>query len=415
MRSAEVQRNTLETRIRVKVDLDGSGKSQLATGVGFFDHMLDQIARHGMLDLEVEAQGDLHIDAHHTVEDVGITLGQALAKALGDKKGMRRYGHAYVPLDEALSRVVVDLSGRPGLFFNVDFVRGTIGEFDVDLVREFFQGLVNHAQITRTSTTCAATTPTIRPRPCSRPSAARCAWRSMPTRARPVSSPRPRAVSDSCAMTTVAVVDYGMGNLRSVAKAIEHVAPQASVLVTADPAQVAAADRVVVPGQGAMPDCMRELDGARPAPGGDRRGGEQAFPRHLHRPADAVRAQRGGRRARPRRASPGGCASFPHEAMVGADGSRLKVPHMGWNEVEQHGDTGPHAMWNGIANGSRFYFVHSYYVEPAQPDVIAGSTVYGIPFTSAVARDNIFAVQFHPEKSAESGLRLLGNFMSWNP
>ena len=148
MRSAEVQRNTLETRIRVKVDLDGSGKSKLATGVGFFDHMLDQIARHGMLDLEVEAQGDLHIDAHHTVEDVGITFGQALAKAWGDKKGLVRYGHSYVPLDEALSRVVIDLSGRPGLTFNVDFVRGSIGEFDVDLVREFFQGLVNHANAT---------------------------------------------------------------------------------------------------------------------------------------------------------------------------------------------------------------------------------------------------------------------------
>jgi imidazoleglycerol-phosphate dehydratase len=148
MRSAEVQRNTLETRIRVKLDLDGSGKSRLATGVGFFDHMLDQIARHGMLDLEVEAQGDLHIDAHHTVEDVGITIGQALARAVGDKKGVRRYGHAYVPLDEALSRVVVDLSGRPGLVFEVPFVRGTVGEFDVDLVREFFQGLVNHAAIT---------------------------------------------------------------------------------------------------------------------------------------------------------------------------------------------------------------------------------------------------------------------------
>ena len=148
MRSAEVQRNTLETRIRVKVDLDGSGKSKLATGVGFFDHMLDQIARHGMLDLEVEAQGDLHIDAHHTVEDVGITLGQAVRQALGDKRGLARYGHAYVPLDEALSRVVIDLSGRPGLEFHVPFTRAMIGAFDVDLVHEFFQGFVNHAQVT---------------------------------------------------------------------------------------------------------------------------------------------------------------------------------------------------------------------------------------------------------------------------
>ena len=148
MRQADISRNTLETRIRVALDLDGTGVARLATGVGFFDHMLDQVARHGMIDLTVEATGDLHIDAHHTIEDVGITLGQALAKALGDKKGLRRYGHAYVPLDEALSRAVVDLSGRPGLVFNVPFTRATVGEFDVDLVREFFQGLVNHAGIT---------------------------------------------------------------------------------------------------------------------------------------------------------------------------------------------------------------------------------------------------------------------------
>ena len=146
--TAEIRRDTNETKIRVRVDLDGTGRSKLATGIGFFDHMLDQVARHGMLDLEVTAKGDLHIDAHHTVEDVGITLGQALVKAIGDKKGIRRYGHAYVPLDEALSRVVVDFSGRPGLFFNVDFSRAMIGQFDVDLTQEFFQGLVNHAQIT---------------------------------------------------------------------------------------------------------------------------------------------------------------------------------------------------------------------------------------------------------------------------
>jgi imidazoleglycerol-phosphate dehydratase len=148
MRQAEVSRNTLETRIIVRLNLDGSGCGSFATGVPFLDHMLDQISRHGLIDLDIQATGDLHIDAHHTVEDIGITLGQALAQALGDKKGLRRYGHAYVPLDEALSRVVVDLSGRPGLEFHVDFRRAMIGTFDVDLVHEFFQGLVNHALLT---------------------------------------------------------------------------------------------------------------------------------------------------------------------------------------------------------------------------------------------------------------------------
>ena len=148
MRTADITRNTLETQVRVRLDLDGSGVGRLATGVPFLDHMLDQIVRHGLIDLEVEATGDLHIDAHHTVEDIGITLGQALAAAVGDRKGIRRYGHAYVPLDEALSRAVIDFSGRPGLQFHVDFTRAMIGAFDVDLVHEFFQGLVNHALIT---------------------------------------------------------------------------------------------------------------------------------------------------------------------------------------------------------------------------------------------------------------------------
>ncbi|TAK85960.1 MAG: imidazoleglycerol-phosphate dehydratase HisB [Betaproteobacteria bacterium] len=148
MRTAEITRNTKETQIRVKLNLDGKGGARLSTGLPFLEHMLDQVARHGMLDLEIEAKGDLHIDAHHTVEDIGITLGQAFAKAIGDKAGVRRFGHAYVPLDEALSRVVIDFSGRPGLVYDVAFSRSLIGEFDVDLVHEFFQGFVNHAQVT---------------------------------------------------------------------------------------------------------------------------------------------------------------------------------------------------------------------------------------------------------------------------
>jgi imidazoleglycerol-phosphate dehydratase len=147
-RSAEIERKTLETQIKVRLNLDGGGRSSLAIGVPFFEHMLEQVARHGLLDLEIEAKGDLHVDAHHTLEDLGIVLGQAMAQAAGDKKGIRRYGHAYVPLDEALSRVVIDLSGRPGLEFHVEFPRARIGDFETELVHEFFQGLANHAGIT---------------------------------------------------------------------------------------------------------------------------------------------------------------------------------------------------------------------------------------------------------------------------
>ena len=147
-RTAEVTRNTAETRVRVKVNLDGTGQSHLSTGIGFFDHMLDQIARHGLIDLDIESDGDLHVDGHHTVEDVGITLGQAFHQAMGDRMGIRRYGHAYVPLDEALSRVVVDFSGRPGLMMDVPFKSGMIGSLDTQLVHEFFQGFVNHALVT---------------------------------------------------------------------------------------------------------------------------------------------------------------------------------------------------------------------------------------------------------------------------
>jgi imidazoleglycerol-phosphate dehydratase len=148
MRTANVSRSTKETQISTAINLDGSGESRLNTGIGFLDHMLEQVARHGLVDLDISANGDLHIDAHHTVEDVGITLGQAFAQAIGDKKGIRRYGHAYVPLDEALSRVVIDLSGRPGLVFEVSFKRARVGEFEVDLIHEFFQGFANHALVT---------------------------------------------------------------------------------------------------------------------------------------------------------------------------------------------------------------------------------------------------------------------------
>ena len=212
-------------------------------------------------------------------------------------------------------------------------------------------------------------------------------------------------------MSKVVVVDYGMGNLRSVAKAIEHVAPEADVRVSSDAAEIAAADRVVVPGKGAMPDCMRELSV---------RGLREAVVRAAaEKPFLGIcvglqmlfgHAEEGN--VMGLEILLGRVPHFPAAAMMAADGTRLKVPHMGWNQVQQ---AEPHALWDGIEDGARFYFVHSYYVEPQTPEVIAGSTHYGIPFTSAIARANIFAVQFHPEKSAQAGLRLLGNFMRWNP
>ncbi|MCV2218308.1 imidazole glycerol phosphate synthase subunit HisH [Thauera sp. Sel9] len=212
-------------------------------------------------------------------------------------------------------------------------------------------------------------------------------------------------------MTTVAIIDYGMGNLRSVAKAIEHVAPGHEVFVTSDPARVAAAERVVFPGQGAMPDCMRELDGrglrqavldaAASKPFlGICIGQQMLFEHSAEGDVPGLGILRGE------------VMRFPESAMLAADGSRLKVPHMGWNEVWQRG---PHPMWDGIPDGERFYFVHSYFVVPAEEALTAADTDYGVRFTSAVARDNIFAAQFHPEKSAAAGLRLLANFIRWQP
>ncbi|MBT9460057.1 MAG: imidazole glycerol phosphate synthase subunit HisH [Rugosibacter sp.] len=211
--------------------------------------------------------------------------------------------------------------------------------------------------------------------------------------------------------TVVAVVDYGMGNLRSVAKAIEHVAPHVIVQVTSNAADIAAADRVVVPGQGAMPDCMRELAARNLREAVIRAAAEKPFLgicvglQMLFGRAEEGNVMGLG-------ILPGYVPRFPASAMVASDGARLKVPHMGWNQVKQ---SFAHPMWQGIEDDARFYFVHSYYVEPEDPTLTAGVTNYGIAFTSAIARDNIFAVQFHPEKSAQAGLRLLENFIQWQP
>ena len=181
VRQASIHRDTTETQIKLSINLDGNGTSHFDTGLPFFDHMLTQIARHGMIDIHVEASGDLEVDAHHMVEDIGIVLGQALNEAVGDKSGLTRYGHAYVPLDEALSRAVIDLSGRPGLHYRVDYTRARVGEFDVDLLREFFQGLVNHSMMTLHLTTCSVATPITRQKRCLKHLGAPCGWRLLRT------------------------------------------------------------------------------------------------------------------------------------------------------------------------------------------------------------------------------------------
>src|SRR6266581_4400416 len=323
-RAAKADRKTTETQIALSVNLDGSGKATLATGVPFLDHMLDQVARHAMLDLDIQAKGDLQIDAHHTVEDVGITLGQAVARAVGDKKGIRRYGHAYVPLDEALSRVVIDFSGRPGLEYHVQFKRALIGEFDVDLVHEFFQGFANHAQVTLHIDNLRGDNAHHQ---------CETMFKAFARALRMALEPDPRAAG---------TIPSTKGTLYSVSKAVEHVAPHASVEVTSDPAHVAGADRVVFPGQGAMPDCMREMDarGLRPA----------VLAAARSRPFLGIciglqmlfeRSDEGG--VAGLALLPGAVRSFPAEAMVDPEGRKLKVPHIGWNRVKQ---TAPPVVWH---------------------------------------------------------------------
>ena len=437
MRTAEITRNTNETRIRVAVNLDGTGKQTIDTGVPFLDHMLDQIARHGLIDLDIKAEGDLHIDAHHTVEDVGITLGMAIAKAVGNKAGLRRYGHAYVPLDEALSRVVVDFSGRPpGISHPLHprphrrLRRGP----DARILPGPGQPRPDHAAHRQPARRQCP--PPVRnglqglwPRP---------AWPSRSTRAWATSCRPPRACCNvhdlphrirQTELTTIAIVDYGMGNFHSVARALRYAAPTPTSASATSP--------------------MRST---RPTGSCSRPG------RHgrLHAHAERIRPARGGRAprapsrcwacawanrccstaARRRHALPGdlpgrgaslrrpryapvvtgegeACASDAGQAGAAPTGAELlKVPHMGWNKVRQ---TRSHPVWAGIPDETHFYFVHSYYADPADPGLTVGETDYGVSFTCAVAAANIFAVQFHPEKSAEHGLRLYRNFVDWQP
>ena len=387
MRTAAISRKTKETQIEVRLNLDGTGRCAVHTGIGFFDHMLEQIARHGLMDLDVKVEGDLYVDGHHTVEDAGIVLGQALKEALGEKKGIVRYGQACIPLDESLSRVVLDLSGRPGLYFDCDFTAPMIGALDSQLVREFFQAVSNHAGMTLHIDNLKGE-----------------------NAHHQAESIRGRDSEHEGRTMKIAIVDYGTGNLRSVGQAVRAVADGADVSVTQSAAEIDAADRVIFPGQGAMGDCMRCLGES---------GLKDAVLRALaNKPVLAVCI---GMQMLFERSDENDCAGlglmagkvirFPQAALVRANGERLKVPQMGWNTVTQRM---AHPLWDGIADKSWFYFVHSYFVAPEDDSLAAGTSSYGLPFVCAVARDNIFATQFHPEKSAASGLKLFSNFVHWD-
>jgi glutamine amidotransferase len=349
---------------------------------------------------------------------------------------VRRYGHAYVPLDEALSRVVIDFSGRPGLVMHVPFKSGMIGAFDSQLAFEFFQGFVNHAAVTlhidnlrgenahhQCETVFKAFARALRaaleldPRSAGTiPSTKGSLHRFSGPKAR---SQRRKVIVcyEQCYAKKVAVVDYGMGNLRSVAQAVIHAATDTGVdvVITASPQQVLDADRVVLPGQGAMPDCMRELresgllasvlDAAAKKPLFGVCVGMQMLLEHSAEgdtPGLGLIA--------------GDVRKFDLAGRMQPDGSRYKVPQMGWNQVFQSAHQGTvHPVWRGVPDASWFYFVHSFYAHPSETRHTAGEADYGGRFAAAIARDNIFATQFHPEKSAAQGLALYRNFLHWNP
>ena len=416
MRKGAIIRKTNETSIEVGLDLDGSGVADVTTGIGFFDHMLDQLARHSLIDIKIRAEGDRHIDDHHTVEDVGIALGHALAKALGEKRGLTRYADCLLPMDETLTRVALDVSGRPFLVFRTEFPTEKIGAFDTELVREFFQAFAGNAGLTLHIETLYGSNSHHIAESCFQGGCSRASRRDCDRFA----SSRARAVDQGSALgrhaMSVAIVDYGSGNLHSARKAFERAAREAGlsreVKVTAKPEDVLAADHVVLPGVGAFADCRRGLDGVS--------GMVEALD-------EAVR-QRG-------RPFLGICVGaqlmatrgLEHETVAGLDwiagdvaaikpsDPGLKIPHMGWNTLDVRRS---HALLEGVSTGEtglHAYFVHSYQLYADDSGDLVATAEYGGPVTAMIAHDNIAGTQFHPEKSQMLGLRLIANFLKWRP
>ena len=406
MRKASLSRDTTETRIAVSIDLDGTGAGARQTGVGFFDHMLDQLARHAMIDIEVRAEGDLHIDDHHTVEDTGIALGQALRQALGDKSGIRRYGECSLPMDDTLVRAALDLSGRPWLGWNVAMTAPKIGTFDTELVREFLQALSTHGGITlHVDLVRGGQHAPHRRGRVSRRWREPCGWRSSPIRA-PRGCRRPRGRSD----VLTALVDYDSGNLHSAQKAFQRMAIETGageVIVTSRPEDVRRADRIVLPGDGAFPACKRQLM--------DTTGLFEAIDEAVTRNGRpflgiCVGMQMLATRGLEYEPTPGFGWIGGEVRRIDAPG--LKVPHMGWNDLVLDR---PHPLLDGLSTGDHAYFVHSYQLTVTDTTQLLAHADYGGPVTAIVGRDTIVGTQFHPEKSQATGLRLVANFLTWTP
>jgi imidazoleglycerol-phosphate dehydratase len=402
LRQASVERKTKETSIRASVDLDGTGKARISTGIGFLDHMLEQLSRHSLIDIALEAKGDLHIDFHHTTEDCGITIGQAVAKALGERAGITRYGSSLLPMDETLTRVALDLSGRPYLIWKVPFSKPKLGEMDTELFKEFFQAFAQAAGATLHVETLYGE---------NNHHIAETCFKALARALREATAIDPRQ-ADALGMERCVVIDYGSGNLRSAAKALERAAAErglaVAIEVTAEPVRLRDADRIVLPGVGAFADCRRGLDAVP--------GLVETLEQRVHRESVPflgicvgmqLLAERGLEYVVTQ-----GLGWIPGD-VVAIEGAALRIPHMGWNQLEFSGKA--HPVLSGIAPGSHAYFVHSYRLAASNLADVLATVDYGGPITAAVGRDNIVGTQFHPEKSQDTGLLLLGNFLEWRP
>ena len=388
MRTAEIQRDTNETKIRLSLNVDGEGKRQISTGIGFFDHMLDLFARHGLFDISLEAKGDLHVDAHHTMEDVGIALGEAFTAAVGDKAGICRYSTQFVPMDEALVFVSADFSGRAYLKYDVVCPDTTVGTIPVQLFEEFFRAFAVNAKITLHIVTLYGDN-THHMIEAVFKAAGRALRFALEKDAR---SNRYPVHQGSAVM--IAIADYGMGNLRSVQKAFEYLGFEAAV--TDDRRVIRDASHVVLPGVGAFADAVAHLNrsGLGDAVAAGARSGKPFLGICLGMQLMFERSFENGEYE--------GFGLVPGEVVpFRVDG--LKVPHMGWNDLVVRD--------NPMIDGAPFvYFVHSYHATGVPEKYVIAEADYGYRFTAAVQKDNMFGLQFHPEKSGDAGLAMLKKF-----